>query len=292
MIASGVKASAGATGTWTATLANASRKPWIVIAVAPGGTTVNGSFTADAIIKKLDIAGSFTANAIIRKTDIGQSFTADSIIKKLGIGQSFTADAIIRKTGIGQSFTADSIIRKTDIGQSFTADAAILKVQSGSFVADAYISLTTNQNFTADAIIRKTDIGQSFTADAIIRKLDIGQSFTADAYVKQTFGGGGPTYSAMVAADGAAAHWRLNETSGDTFEDSIGSLDGTKVGTITQGDPGPSQIADGAASNGGQQQRPAVRRLFSATVTRLLVNSSLFSLTMFRLWDSAPTTET
>jgi hypothetical protein len=47
-----------------------------------------------------------------------------------------------------------------------------------------------------------------------------------------------PAYSARVIADGAAAYWRLGETSGTVADDAVGLVDGTYNGSPTLGVPG------------------------------------------------------
>jgi len=95
--------------------------------LASSETTYNGSFTADAYIRKT-ASGTFTADSYIKATFEG-SFTADAYIQKTASG-SFTADAYIKRT-FEQSFTADANIKNTLAG-SFTADAAILRTFAGS----------------------------------------------------------------------------------------------------------------------------------------------------------------
>lgn len=127
---------------------------WVAwtIAVRPNAAvTNNGSFTADANIKKIDIPGTFTANANIKIVDKTQQFTADAYISKTTQG-TFTADA-------------DIILR---VEQNFTADAYILTTTADNFSADAYISKTTESSFTADSNISATVVG-NFTADAYIQ---------------------------------------------------------------------------------------------------------------------------
>lgn len=113
----------------------ASRIYLFTVTVPSGATTVTGSFTANAIIKKT-LTASFSADAVVKKT-LASSFTADASISILVSG-SFTANAIIR-SAIGGSFTANAIIRAT-IGQTFTADAVVRKNLSASFTADAQVS--------------------------------------------------------------------------------------------------------------------------------------------------------
>jgi len=146
---------------------------------------IAGTFTADAYFKKLDVAGSFTTDAFIAKVN-ASSFTADAYIRKTA-ASSFTSDAIVKAT-VASSFTADAFLLKSGIAGSFTADAAISKQTSGTFTADSFLKRAIASSFTADANIRVT-VASSFTADAFVKKLGIASSFTADGYVKATLAG-------------------------------------------------------------------------------------------------------
>ncbi len=55
-------------------------------------------------------------------------------------------------------------------------------------------------------------------------------------------------YSEAVASLGAVAYWKLDETSGPLFADSIGSLDGKLNATVTLGVPGPVPPTDAGFS--------------------------------------------
>lgn len=107
---------------------------------ATGASTIPGTFTADANIKKLDIAGTFTADAYVKQTVSG-SFTANAYVATTASG-SFTADAYI-STSVSSNFTADANISVTDILGNFSADANISRLDiPGSFTSDAYVKRT------------------------------------------------------------------------------------------------------------------------------------------------------
>lgn len=147
---------------------------------------LTGSLTADAYVKRLDQPGSFTADAFIARTASG-TFTTDAYIRRLGLTGSLTADAFVRTTTSG-SFSANANIRKTDIAGMFTADAYISRGGSGQVTLDAYIARTgLSGTFSADAYIRRTFEG-SFTADAYVSKVQSG-SVSADAFIRRTFAG-------------------------------------------------------------------------------------------------------
>jgi hypothetical protein len=156
------------------------------IAVRPAvpPTTVSGSFTADAFIKRAGITSSFTANAYIKRAGLSGSFTADAFIRRVGLTGSFTADAFVKGVGVAGSVTADAFIRRTFSG-SVTADANIAATVTGLFTVDAYVKKTQSNSFTADAYITGIT-GGSFTADAFIKRVGISGSFTADAYLRAT----------------------------------------------------------------------------------------------------------
>jgi len=127
------------------------------VQVAPPG------FTADAYIfaGATTINGSFTANAVIKKT-IGSSFTADAVTKAT-VSSSLTANAVVFRTQSG-SFTGDAFI-----AGHFAADAAIKKTQTGTFTADATRRLTATGSFTADAVILRTQTGLPGTVNIVAR---------------------------------------------------------------------------------------------------------------------------
>ena len=142
-------------------------------------TGIAGSFTADAFIQPY-----FTIDAVIAEgaSTVQGTFTADAVVKKT-ISSSFTADAVIRKTGIAGSFTEDAVIRRTGTSGSFTANAVLKKTQSGSFTADAIIRVAVAGSFTADAILRVAGSG-SFTLDAVVLAVQPG-STTLDAVLNR-----------------------------------------------------------------------------------------------------------
>lgn len=152
-----------------------------------------GSFTANAVIKRLGIGGTFTANAYVKKAQSG-SLTANAYVKRLGLSGSLTADALVRRTfsgsftananiasTIASTFTADAYVKIIPTG-SVTADALIKRNLSGSLTADALVRITPQGSLTADAAIRRTFSG-SLVADAIVRVLGRPGSFTADAWI-------------------------------------------------------------------------------------------------------------
>ena len=161
-----LNASSEDVGAGTVDLSNA-RNCAFVIAVRPlPVTTVNGSFTANAVIFRTQTA-SLTANAVLKRFDQPGSLTADAIIRRLNQPGSLTADAVLRATITG-SFTADAVLFKT-ISASFSADAVIFRSQSASLTADAVLFRTQEASFTLDAVIDSgsTPVEGSFTADAI-----------------------------------------------------------------------------------------------------------------------------
>jgi len=143
---------------------------------AEGASTVNGSFTADAVIKDTQ-AGSFTADAIVQREQAG-SFTADAVIVREQVG-SLTADAIIFAT-IENSLAADAVLYKEQAA-TFTADAYLLNRVTGSLVADAVVRAPQGATLTADAVVAATQQAQ-ITADAVVFKSQTA-SLDADAVV-------------------------------------------------------------------------------------------------------------
>lgn len=160
------------------------------------GSTVTGSFTADAFVKKAGIGGSVTADAFIRKLDLAGSITADAYVQRVGQPGSFTADATISTTvvssvtadayikrlGLSGSITADAYLKRTGLSGSFSANAYIATLGSGSFTADAFVRQTYGASLTADAHVSATVAG-SFAADAYVQRLGLTGSFTADAVI-------------------------------------------------------------------------------------------------------------
>jgi hypothetical protein len=76
---------------------------------------------------------------------------------------------------------------QSEVTGSFTANAILFRAQSGSFTADAVITLpfsTINGSFTADSVLFRTT-SSSFTANAI-KRITVSGSKTADAVLKKT----------------------------------------------------------------------------------------------------------
>ena len=189
------------------------------------GGSVNGSFTANSVIKKTDISGTFTADAILLET-YSQSFSADAVLLK-NVSQTFTADSILFKT-IEQTFLADSVILRT-IESTLTADAILVATIEDTFTADAVILKAQEFSFTADAVIKKTDLPFTFTADSIILKAQE-FTYTADAVISKTFE---TTYTAdalllLVVSDSFTADAVIFKTQEFTF-----TADAILVSTIS-----------------------------------------------------------
>jgi hypothetical protein len=190
----------------------------IAVRPAVATTTVTGSFTADAFVKKTT-QGSLTANAHISKADIASSFTADAFVKRVDQPGSFSADAFIKRT-FEATFTADSYVKRVDLTGSFTADAYLKATLSSSFTANANISKTgISGSLTADAIIANAGVG-SFTADAHISRDGIEQSLTADAYIKRLGLGSSFTLDAFISK-GVSGSFTASAYIRRTFEQSF-----------------------------------------------------------------------
>ena len=156
----------------------------IAIRPAAGGTTVPGSFAADAIVKRTNQSGSFTANAIVKKTISVATLTANAALVRT-ISSSLTANAVLKRTQL-PTFTADADIKKTGIAASFTANAAFKKTQAASFTADAVLKRSQSTSLTANAVVKKTGTVASLTADAVLKKTGQTASFTTSAITKRT----------------------------------------------------------------------------------------------------------
>jgi len=156
--------------------------------------TPTQTFTADALLKALDLAKTLTADTImvLRKDS---TFDADAYIKKLGFLKTLTADCILwsgtpeieliadvlfQKLGFTKTLTANMLIRKPGTTKTLTADAMLKKLGAlSTFTADAMIqALGETKTFTADTIILNR-ILKTLTADCIISKADVIKAFTA-----------------------------------------------------------------------------------------------------------------
>jgi hypothetical protein len=229
--------------------------------ITAGMQTIEGSFTANAIVKR-EQTGSFTANAVILRTQAG-SITADAVLVRT-ISGSITGDAVVKATIAGSfaanavifrmitgSLIADAILLKTQAG-SITADAWFLRVQTGTVTADSVIKATIAGSFTAnatimpvfraDAILLRTQAGSLsadavlmpvFRADAVIRETQVG-SFTADAFI---FGAGVGAFSldavlkATISGSVTANAVILRTQSGTITADAV--LLRTQTGSLT-----------------------------------------------------------
>ena len=74
-----------------------------------------------------------------------------------------------------------------------------------------------------------TSLQVTYTADAVISSPTVTKTYTADAVI-------GDAYDWLVrTTSGVQSHWKLNETSGSSIADSIGSVTGTKGSGVTVG---------------------------------------------------------
>jgi len=89
-----------------------------------------------------------------------------------------------------------------------------------------------------------------------------------------------PPYRTQLLADSPVAYWRLNETSGITAIDSVGSYNGTNVGSLTYGVSGPIVPAfPGFDSGNTAYQFDGVTARVS--VPALNLNSSNYTITVW-----------
>lgn len=246
----------GQTITVTATLSAAERAAASIFYVrVQSVTTVSGSFTSDAYIKKTT----------------SQSFTADSYIKRIGIAQSITADAYIRKT-FSNSITADATISKV-FSNSITADAFIKKTSPFSITADAFIKRTFSVSFTADAFLRATTAG-SFTADAYI----VGDNLGAPTWVSPANGStmsATPTLVFTIPTGPAGNyHFHIQLDTANTFD--TGNLRNVKTNISTTGWEYFNGSTWTAFPSGG------VASTYSGNEARYTVQSGLSNATWYR----------
>jgi hypothetical protein len=129
-----------------------------------GPTTVDGSFTSDAILRKLDNAATFTSNAVLRRTE----------------SATFTSNAILLRTET-VALTSNAVLRRTE-DRTFTSNAVLGRTESATFIANALLTSSAQVTFTANAILRKLDNLGSFTSNAIIRRTE-DATYTADAVI-------------------------------------------------------------------------------------------------------------
>lgn len=141
---------------YAGTSSNATGDSWVrfnqtLTEFTGGVSTVNGSFTANAVIRKTGQPGSFTANAVIQGTGntIFSDFTANAVLKRNMTG-SKTADAVISGASPGPSKTL--YLREVQVATDPLPQIALGDVfaglgGSGSFLA--YLggrSLTETRN--------------------------------------------------------------------------------------------------------------------------------------------------
>jgi hypothetical protein len=103
----------------------------------------------------------------------------------------------------------------------------------------------------------------------------------APAIVSPAWASSSSEYAATVEADGAQNYWRLDETSGGTFADIVGGVDGTWTGSPTLGSPGGVTDGDAAATLDGSSQYgsvpPSIDFTNSMTVEAWVKTSDLSS---------------
>jgi hypothetical protein len=159
----------------------------VLVAAASGATTVPGSFTANAVLKK-EQSSSFSANAVIKSGSGTKTFTADAIVRRSSGTLTFTANAVLFKT-ILPTLTANAVIFRNSGTLTFTANA-VIKRPSGTltFVADAIVKKTSSPTFSANAVLWKS-MGGTATADAVFFKNSGTKTFTAEAWIVATVTG-------------------------------------------------------------------------------------------------------
>jgi hypothetical protein len=150
--------------------------------IDPSAVTQSGSFTADAILERVE-SGSFSAASVLKRT-ASASFSIASVLQRTNSG-SFQVDADIRATGVS-SFTVDAwLVRRTLV--SFTADAILQRERQNSATVDAIVRRERTGSFDAAAVLRSQRTG-SFSADALIKATRQG-SFTLASVKVRTISG-------------------------------------------------------------------------------------------------------
>ena len=111
---------------------------------------IEGSLTANAVIKYPNLPGSFSINAVIKKTGVvpASQPTANAVIKK-DVASYFLTEALIADTGTKvRSFTADAVILRTTLG-ALPRTVATTKGISGVLYGTTTTQQKNAQSFTA-----------------------------------------------------------------------------------------------------------------------------------------------
>lgn len=143
-----------------------------------GGTTVPGSFTANAVINKTITPTGFTLDALRLAPSGTKTFSLDAQIYHPNMPGDFDVDAWIASTTSG-FFNVNAVRLKPDQPGSFTANAVVL-ASSGTktFTLAAWLAGT----FTLDALLLGTVAPTGFTLQAWI--VSPTRTFTVDAVIK------------------------------------------------------------------------------------------------------------
>jgi pimeloyl-ACP methyl ester carboxylesterase len=192
---------------------------------AGAGATV--SFTANAVLKKIDISASITSDAVLKQTDIAQTYVANAIVLRTE-AFTFVADARLIAT-VQSSFTGNaylvepseeltwggwSEVFSNPVPFTFTANARLRVIVPATFTADSVLRRVELSDFDADAVIQTT-VESGFSADAVLKKVDNAGSVTSDAYLVGVFG---PTIRYVSANPGSYAYLDNKRWNGSSFQ--------------------------------------------------------------------------
>jgi PKD repeat protein len=254
----------GGTGTATLTLTVQNRAPAASFTASPNPAFTNatvtfsasGSTDPDGTIAKyewdLDGNGSYETNAGTKTTTTRSYATAGSVVVGLRVTDNSGATATTTRTVTIQnsppaaSFTASPNPASTGAIVTFNASAS---KDSDGTIAKYEWDLDGNGSYETSTGVLPLTTRSYATAGDVVVGLRVTDNSGATATTTQTVTIRGPYNTAVSNTSGLIDYWRLGETSGTTFADSVGGHNATAQNGVTLGATGPLTLDSNKAAS-------------------------------------------